>query len=280
MLTHHIALVSQTSKIPSSELHIATAALQKQVTRDLGPVWEIQATVDAFDRIQDIPAGYWPIFIRDDIQAPGAEGYHTDRNRQPFALVRHSPSWMLTASHELCEMLVDPFGDRMVASGSIVKAQGRVNYIVEVCDPCESDRCAYSVNGVTLSDFYTPHYFDPVRNSAARYSYSGRITRPKQILKGGYLSWLDTASGKWYQASWFGAKPAVREITSKMEEQEGSFRARIDRITKDQGRHAVRKPAPGLTLENKRRAQGLQREKFWHAETQRAMTLNTFRTAG
>ena len=49
---------------------------------------------------------------------PGALGIHLDKHNQPFALVTASSDkdvWSLTASHELAEMIVDPFGDRLVA---------------------------------------------------------------------------------------------------------------------------------------------------------------------
>jgi hypothetical protein len=231
MFTQQIALVSKTKKIKVSELQQVAAALQKQATRDLGPIWGIQATVDAFTQLKDVPTGYWPIIIREKIDDPTAAGYHSDRYRQPFALVKHEEGWALTCSHEMCEMLVDPFGNRMVASGSVKPGQGRVSYLVEVCDPSEDDSFAYSVNGIMLSDFYTPNYFDPVVSSSVRYSFTGCITKPKQVLKGGYLSWLDPASGKWWQATFFGTKLRVDDISEKMERLEGSMRSRIDRIT-------------------------------------------------
>ncbi len=231
MLSKHIALVSKTNKIKSSELMQIAAALQKQATRDLGPIWGIEATVDAFTRLKDVPGGYWPIIIKEKIDDPSAEGYHSDKYRQPFALVKHDDGWPLTCSHEMCEMLVDPFGSRMVSSGSIKEGQGRVNYLVEVCDPSEDDTFAYSVNGIMLSDFYTPHYFDPVTAPSIRYSFTGALTKPKQVLKGGYLSWLDQATGKWWQATFFGTQLRVDDISGKMDMLEGSLRSRIDRIT-------------------------------------------------
>ena len=231
MLSKHIALVSKTTKIKSSELQQVAAALQKQATRDLGPIWGIEATVDAFTKLKDVPGGYWPIIIKEKIDDPSAAGYHSDKYRQPFALVKHDEGWPLTCSHEMCEMLVDPFGNRMVTSGSIKDGQGRVNYLVEVCDPSEDDSFAYSVNGIMLSDFYTPHYFDPVTASSIRYSFTGVITKPKQVLKGGYLSWLDPATGKWWQATFFGTHLRVDDISGKMDMLEGSLRSRIDRIT-------------------------------------------------
>src|SRR5262249_1031572 len=66
-------------------------------------------------KLEDIPLDYWPIVILDDIEEPGAAGYHTDQNGQPFALVQADSNWVLTVSHECLEMLADPFGNRTLA---------------------------------------------------------------------------------------------------------------------------------------------------------------------
>lgn len=204
-LVQNIALVSQSSEISLGETLKISAALQKQVTRDFGPIWETQATVDSFASIDDVPAGYWPIIIRNDINQPGAAGIHLDRNGQPYALVQASEGTPLTCSHELLEMLADPFGNRLVSADSINPKQGRVRYLVEVCDPSEADLFGYTVNGILLSDFYTPHFFDPVSSPNVRYSFTGAIKEPKQVLEGGYLSWMDPQSGAWWQATYFGS---------------------------------------------------------------------------
>jgi len=274
MLSKHIALVSKTNKIKAGELQQVAAALQKQATRDLGPIWGIEATVDAFTKLKDVPTGYWPIIIREKIDDPSAAGYHSDKYRQPFALVKHDDGWPLTCSHEMCEMLVDPFGNRMVTSGSIKQGQGRVSYLVEVCDPSEDDSFAYSVNGIMLSDFYTPHYFDPVTAASIRYSFTGCITKPKQVLKGGYLSWLDPATGKWWQATFFGTQLQVDDITGKMDMLEGSLRSRIDRIT------ATPRMVQGVSKEHVKRNKtqaasqekyGLKNESHWEQEINRIL---------
>jgi hypothetical protein len=72
-----------------------------------------------------------------------------------------------------------------------------VKYLVEVCDPCQA--MWYPVNGVPVSDFYTPRYFDPVSVDRSRYSFTGAIERPLQILDGGYLSWIDPEDSGLYQ---------------------------------------------------------------------------------
>jgi hypothetical protein len=114
-----------------------SAALQKQATRDLGPVWDVSATVDAFDQLGQIPIGTWPIVIGGRVP-PGAGGFHTDRNGQPISIVRANTDIDVlsqTCSHEMIEMLVDPFGSRFVAGDSPMPDQGRVNFLVEACDP-------------------------------------------------------------------------------------------------------------------------------------------------
>jgi hypothetical protein len=212
MLVRQLALVSETKKVSFSALSRVGAALQKQATRDLAPIWEVKATVDSFASLDDVPVGYWPIIITEE-DLGDAAGIHEDNEGQPFALVKFDNGWALTASHESCEMLVDPFGNRMMPGQSPKKGQGRVEFLVEVCDPSEDTPFAYRVNGIVVSDFYTPNYFDPVTATGVRYSFTGAITSPRQVLKNGYLSWHDPVSDHWFQEIFFsGSKPTFRDI--------------------------------------------------------------------
>ena len=72
---------------------------------------------------------------------------------------------------------------------SIKRGEGRVSYLVEVCDPPESEEFAYTVNDVLVSDFITPAFYDPVAVQGVRYSFTGAVKRPRQVLEGGYISW-------------------------------------------------------------------------------------------
>jgi hypothetical protein len=206
MFTNQLALISQSPDVTFAEAAKISAALQKQITRDYSPIWKVPATIDSFATLDDIPTGYWPIIIMDDIGFAGAAGIHLDSNNQPYALVQAGANTPLTCSHEALEMLTDPFGNRVVASDSIKPGQGRVNYLVEVCDPSEALKYGYSVNGMLLSDFYTPSYFNPVHNSGVQYSFTGAIKAPKQILPGGYLSWMIPETSVWWQGVYFGNK--------------------------------------------------------------------------
>jgi len=159
----HIALVSLTKEVTLANLAPVSAAIQKQISRDFGPMWNVEATVDAFDKLEDVPIGYWHVLLQDELPN-GAAGLHKrDDNKQPFALVALTTNWPVFMSHEVLEMLVDPQGNLTRAGNSLKSGQGRVEYLIEVCDPCQDSKFAYSVNSGMVSDFYTPQYFDPVK---------------------------------------------------------------------------------------------------------------------
>lgn len=202
MTVRHIALVSDTPRLTASDLMRASAALQKQVTRDLRPIWEIEGTVDPFEKLEDVPPDYWQIIIRDNLPQPGVEGYHVTAAQEPFALLRFRPGWELSASHECVEMMVDPFGNKLLTAFSIRPGgeQLMVDYLVEVCDPCQDEANAYVVNDLALSDFCTPDYYGPTTSATARCSFMGKLTKQRQVLPGGYLNFRDPGTQAWTRA--------------------------------------------------------------------------------
>ena len=82
------------------------------------------------------------------------------------------------------EMLVDPTGVRFVTGDAPSAESDRVEFLVEVCDPCQGADNAYTVNGVLVSDFYTPAYFEPLFTSGSRYSFCGKLRSPRDVLPG------------------------------------------------------------------------------------------------
>src|SRR5215813_6086866 len=174
-MLNQVAVLSETDNVSLQDLTLVSAAIQKQVTRDLGPIWNIEASVDAFETLDNVPLGYWQVIIRDDIPYRAGGIHLNNENGQPFALVKYSEDWAVTTSHEVLEMLVDPSGNRTVATNSPKEDQGRVLILVEVCDPSEAAQFGYTVNGILVSDFYTPQFFDPVSAEGVRYSYTGAL---------------------------------------------------------------------------------------------------------
>src|SRR5215813_1465567 len=218
-IIQQLGLVSESQRVGMSDLMRVAAALQKQASRDLAPIWDISPTVNAFEKLEDVPLGYWPLIVKDDIGFQAA-GIHLDKDRQPFALIGSSADldhWSLTASHEALEMLVDPFGDRLIAGDS-------------------------------------PHYFDPVAAPGVRYSFTGAITQPRQVLRGGYLSWVEPVSQHWWQETWFtGQQPEFRDM-GILDATASSLRSQIDRLTAEERAKATAEgrevaTAAGLSLE-------------------------------
>jgi hypothetical protein len=220
-LTDHVAIVSLTSDIPMRSVLQAAAAVQKQITRDFTPFWGLRATVDVFEDLESMPSDYHPVILFgdaeelagrldfavgreyaaqliDDFERDRMAGLHLNAfTRQPFALVEVNDAWSVVLSHEVLELIADPYGNRLVAAARPGDPSRRVKYLLEICDPCQG--VWYPVNGVPVADFYTPRYFDPVEVDQTRFSFTGALKRPLQILPGGYLSWIDPSDSGLYR---------------------------------------------------------------------------------
>jgi hypothetical protein len=246
-MLNQVAIISQSNNISFSDLTTASAAIQKQITRDVGPIWNIDATVDAFATLEDVPLGYWHVLIDDTIPYD-AQGIHlNDNNGQPFALIAYSDDWALTTSHESIEMLVDPSGNRTIAANSPDPSQGRVLILVEACDPSEAAKYGYTVNGVLVSDFYTPHFFDPVAASGVRYSFTGAVTEPLQVLDGGYVSWWDPISGHVFQKFVTGNQESIMD-QGPLPKGFGTLRSFADSFTNKLRKELDKEPPSGAML--------------------------------
>ncbi len=253
-LPHHVALVSDTSTVSFADISTVAAALQKQAIRDFSPLWQVNATVSAFDALESVPVDYWPVIVRDDIDQPGAAGYHTDENGQPFALVQADDQWQLTVSHETLEMLADPFGNRTVAGAPPPQAPPplsslkRVLYLVEVCDPCEDTQFAYGVNGQQLSDFLTPHYYDPKGATGTLYSFRGNIKGPHTVLENGYVSFGNPVTNEWYQIVVANGQTQVQDL-GKLNRNGRSLRETVDDLVRQVRKNEHYRTKPPAAME-------------------------------
>lgn len=237
MVVTQVGLVDMTGEIDADLVQAAAIALNLQVTRDLPQFWPTSATVLCLPNPKKIPAGVWPVQLVKTLP-PDEGGFHSDKHKQPFSKVIASindPTWTIDASHEILEMLVDPYGNRMqssaaieVVGGQIKDGVGQFGYLVEACDPCEANNYAYTINGVAVSDFITPHFYDPLPTPGSRYSFTGAIKAPRQILPGGYISWVNTELDEWQQLTWVDpSRPPTIHNLGKAD-QTRSLRAWID----------------------------------------------------
>ena len=194
MLQIKVVLIDTTGQIEADTMAAAAEALNVQVTRDLPQFWSINATVSYRPDATSVPQGMWPVLIVDALP-PGEGGFHMTQHNQPYAKVVNTPDsdeWTIDASHETIEMLVDPYGNRLQASAAIgisgrkiEDVRGKFEYLVEACDPCEANKHAYSIDGIMVSDFITPDFYDLSPTPNTRYSFTGAIKSPREILPGG-----------------------------------------------------------------------------------------------
>ena len=214
-----IAILNQSTVVQNADVATMTAAIASQVQSDVAPIWErAPASVVFYTDPTAIPPGAHGIAIVDTIQdqPTGVLGLHTtDQAGQVWGVVAAQPEltnggkvltgdWSVssTLSHEVLEMFVDPNCNLWANDG-----KGSV-YSLEVCDPVEAP--TYTVNGVSVSNFVTPAWFDPLAPAGAQFDKLGQLTAGFSILPGGYMTY--ESKGK-EQQQWGTAYPSWRKQT-------------------------------------------------------------------
>lgn len=190
-----VSVVNQSSVLTDSQIQNVVPALQTQVTRDFAPIWGIDAELSFVPKGQTPPADHWWLVVLDNTNQAGALGYH---ELTPAGLpigkvfaesdIQYNLSWSVTMSHELLEMLADP--DINLTSFIQTSANQGYLYAFEMCDAVEDDQFAYDINGVKVSDFVLPCYFQPsIPPTNGKYDFGGYLHQPvPTMLSGGYLS--------------------------------------------------------------------------------------------
>jgi len=243
MIPVHVALVDDSKTVDPQDLARVVGALNAQVQNDVARVWGVAATVGAYP---SAPPQTWAIQLQAQLDQPGALGYHSDDNNQPGAFVELDSSWTVTASHELIEMLVDPFGSRMTSARlpqnlnpqqiGLSSATALVHYLLEACDPCENS--SYPVGGVELSDFLLPAWYRSAPVGCAHYSHTGFCTQPRQVADGGYVSFA-IGDGTFFQVFNEGGQLQVQNLGKFNKASYGSLREWVDEKAREhRGSHA------------------------------------------
>jgi len=195
-----IAIKNQSTVVTDTQVTAVTTALQIQLDRDYAPAWGETATLVFLNKNQPVPAGAWPIYVLDTSDVAGALGYHDESLGVPYGrifvktCVQYRYSWTVTLSHELLEMINNP-NVNLTVFNQASNTRGRI-YFHEVGDACEDDNYGYLINGIKVSDFVWPAWFDPAQTApGTRYDQQRAISAPFQILPGGYVSVFAVSGG-------------------------------------------------------------------------------------
>jgi len=192
-----IAVTNASTCLNDAQVEAVLPALQQQVSLDFRGYWDLDCALTFHDEENKLPAGWWQIVVTDDPDQAGALGYHEMTSAgAPLGKVfagldlESGASWTVTLSHELLEMLADPWIN-WCAQGS----DGRV-YALEVCDAVEADELGYEIEGVLVSDFVTPKWFETTE--ADRVDFKEHVAKALELAAGGYIGVLDPGKG-WTQ---------------------------------------------------------------------------------
>jgi hypothetical protein len=178
------------------------AALQVYVDQYVALVWGRSAKLV---KSTSCVKGAWALAFLDDPDQPGALAYHDlTPDGLPVTKVfvknvlENGGLVSVSASHQLVEMLVDPAINKSVSGPN-----AEIMYALEAADPVEEE--SFPVAGIQMSDFVYPSYFQTFHGpKAVQFDQMNLVTKPFQILKGGYQIILK--NGKYSQVFGSAAK--------------------------------------------------------------------------
>jgi hypothetical protein len=191
-----VAVINESSRLSDGEIAQHIEAVQAQMDRDVGPMWNFKVSLNQVPKGEPRPTNEWWMVYADNADVADALGYH---ELTPAGLpigkvfvettLLYGNSVSRVLSHETAEMMVDPYLRRLVSAG------GR-QYIVEVGDPLSLDQQGYFMDGsnVRVSGIAYPDYF---YGSGTNYDKNGHLQGviPKAI-EGTYLMWLE--NNQWH----------------------------------------------------------------------------------
>ena len=196
-----IAVINESSGIDDQEVRAMLGAFGHQWNNDIGPIWGLQPATFAFvPRGQPpAPGSWWVVFLDDSDQANALAYHDLTQDGLPISKVfvrtlqADNASVSVGATHEICEMAVDPW-----LNSAYQDFRGTF-WAGEVCDPVESDAYAYRIGDILVSDFVTPNWFGHQHAHGAQ-DFKGHVRRAFEVLSGGFAQRFDPERG-WLQVT-------------------------------------------------------------------------------
>ena len=184
-----ISIHGKSKRATDADLAKATQAVGAQLAEHIAPVWGPTPALEFVPKGAVATQGAMPCEVSDTPDQPGAAGYHAEGpDGTPYIKVftfdgtstlQGPDATSVTLSHEVGELTVDPAANRWAdgPDGS--------DYAMELCDPVEGD--TYELQGVSVSNFVLPSYFDPQAAAGSKFDYLGKLKAPFTMTPSGYL---------------------------------------------------------------------------------------------
>lgn len=195
----HVSVINESALAGDTEIETIARAFNKQWNVDLRPVWGLDsATFEIVPPARTPPTGSWWVVFLDDSAHAHKRAYHDLTNEGlPIAKVfvkvirADKASLSVGATHEVCEMAVDPW-----VNNAYQDSRGNF-WAGEICDPVEDETYGYRIDGTLVTDFVTPDWFAPLHASGT-VDFKRRARKPFEVLPGGYCQKFDPRKG-WVQ---------------------------------------------------------------------------------
>jgi hypothetical protein len=197
----NIAVINESTAISDADVQKMLAAFEQQWNQDLRPVWGVDTAEFAFVPQGEAPtAGTWWVVFLDDSDQAGALAYHdlTDEGlpiSKVFVktILADNAAVSVGATHEICEMAVDPW-----LNSAYQDDQGTF-WAGEVCDPVEDDQYGYMIGDVLVTDFVTPNWFGH-QHAEGQIDFQNHARAAFEVLTAGYAQNFDPQAG-WQQVT-------------------------------------------------------------------------------
>src|SRR5271165_5310108 len=156
-----IAVLNESTSFADTDVQSMLPAFDQQWNKDLEPIWGVEPASFAFlPKGLSPAAGTWWVVFLDDSDQADALAYHDLTNEGlPISkvfvktILSDNESVSVGATHEICEMAVDPW-----LNSAYQDPQG-IFWAGEVADPVEDDQYGYKIGDVLVTDFVTPNWF-------------------------------------------------------------------------------------------------------------------------
>jgi hypothetical protein len=196
-------VINKSTLVTDADVRRWTAACARQITEHVAPAYDLTPRrVQFLSARSHAPAGAWVIAVLDDADQAGALGWHTEDAAgriygRVFAgpCIEYGVPVSTTLSHEIVETAVDPDVDQWRDTGR------GYSVAYEACDPVEGD--SYLIDGVAVSDFVTPAWYDPRLTGRRHWLDNGSVAGVFDLAPGGYVvrRWPDGSEDQEFGAT-------------------------------------------------------------------------------